>query len=66
MQKTLKKSISILLSILMIVSLFVAVPVTASAEVVTDEYVANIGDTFDSDHSTIWFCNRQSCTDCSG
>ena len=55
MQKTLKKSISILLSILMIVSLFVAVPVTASAEVVTDEYVANIGDTFDSDHSTIWF-----------
>ena len=43
MQK-LKKPLSVLLAALMIVSLFVAVPVTASAEVVTDEYVANIGD----------------------
>ena len=46
MIQKIKKPVSILLALMMVVSLFAVVPFTASADVVGDEW-ANIGDTFD-------------------
>ena len=50
-----KKITSIVLAVLMVVSMMSVMAVSVNAEVVTDEYVANIGDTFDSDNTTIYF-----------